>query len=418
YYRTGIEVQKGFESVSGCKTCNWTGRAIRIGGGYQWSDVYAVARANNLIVVGGGAPSIGTIGGWLQGGGYGPAAQQHGIGADQLLEAEVALADGSIIIANACQNTDIYTAIRGGGPSTYGVVLSATFKAHPMTTAAQMDLSFGYSPNNRSVFLDAVAVLYSAAPNLLDEGFTVSGFWSQANSSLVGSAPSGYSHRAYALNRTVAEAQASFVPVLEKLSALGVNVTHRWRSYTDFWTLFDNVSGGDDPGFPVGAIASRFLDGKALKNGTALRKMLDVLAGAPDDTTVHGSMCMSGGQIWKNADDPYTAVHPAWRTSYCLQLSQRSWPVDADDSLISTIKHEVSTVKAAAMTALAPNTGTYMNEANREDPDYKTNFYGSNYGRLLQIKNSRDPKSVFYCPTCVGSDEWEEDHAGRLCRVL
>jgi FAD/FMN-containing dehydrogenase len=390
---------------------------MRIGGGYQWSDVYAVARANNVIVVGGGAPSIGAIGGWLQGRGYGPAAQQHGIGADQVLEAEVALANGSVITANACQNIDIYTAIRGGGPSEYGVVLSATFKTYAMATAAHQRLSFAYSPSTRSKFLDAIAVLYSSAPDLLDAGFTMSGFWSLANSSLVGSAPSGYFHNAYAMNKTVAEGQAKFAPLLERLTNLGINVTQSWTSYDNFWKLFNNVSGGDDPGFPVGAIASRFFDRKALQNNTSLREMLDVLAGPPDDITLHGSMCMSGGQIWKNADDPYTAVHPAWRTSYCLQLSQRSWPSDADESLISAIKHEVSTVKAAAMKAFAPDTGTYMNEADRNDPDYKANFYGSNYDRLLEIKRERDPKSVFYCPTCVGSDQWAEDKTGRLCRA-
>ncbi|KAG6358479.1 hypothetical protein INS49_014363 [Diaporthe citri] len=79
YYRTGLD----------CLNANWTGSALRIGGGYQWSDVYAEAQAHNAIVVGGGAPSIGAIGGWLQGGGYGPATHQYGIGADQVLEAEV-----------------------------------------------------------------------------------------------------------------------------------------------------------------------------------------------------------------------------------------------------------------------------------------------------------------------------------------
>ncbi|KAF2785806.1 FAD-binding domain-containing protein [Melanomma pulvis-pyrius CBS 109.77] len=224
YHRTGIDFQETYKSCSGCVDPRWTGgSAIRIGGGYQWSDVFAVAKANNVIIVGGGAPSIGANGGWSQGGGYGAAAQQHGIGADQLLEAEVALADGSVITANACQNIDIYTAIRGGGPSTYGVVLSAIFKTHPMCTAVQQRFSIPYTASTRSKFLDAVAVVYSSAPDLLDAGFTLSGFWSQANASLVGSAPSGYSINTYAMNKTVAEGQADFAPVLEKLSTLGFN---------------------------------------------------------------------------------------------------------------------------------------------------------------------------------------------------
>lgn len=84
---------------------------MKIGGGYQWSDVYAKARENNVVVVGGGAPSIVAIGGWMQGGGMGPASHHFGIGADQVLEAEVALPDGRIVTVDACRNSDIYTAI-------------------------------------------------------------------------------------------------------------------------------------------------------------------------------------------------------------------------------------------------------------------------------------------------------------------
>ena len=381
--------------------------------------MYAEAKANNVIVVGGGAASIGAIGGWMQGGGYGPGSHQFGIGADQLLEAEVALADGSIITADACQNTDVYTAIRGGGPSSYGVVLSATFKAYPMVGAAAHKLSFLYSPANRSIYLDAITALYSTFPDLSDAGYAIFGFWGQSGTSLIGSAPPGYFHDGYMMNKTVAEAQAIFAPVQQKLAALGVDVSITWASYDTYWELFQAVaSAGDDPGFPLGVEYSRFFDRKALQhNTTGLRQMIEVVAGAPEDGAIHSIPCMSGGKVHEDANDPYSGVLPAWRTGYCMHIVQRNWPTDANDTLISAIKHDVTYVKGGAMTAQAPDSGTYMNEGGREDPDWKVNFYGSNYDRLLDIKKRRDPKSVFYCPTCVGSDEWVEDETGRLCRV-
>lgn len=286
YYRTGLDFQQTFQSSSSCLNANWTDSALNIGGGYQWGDVYAEAQAHNVIVVGGGAPSIGAIGGWLQEVGYGPATHQYGIGADQVLEAEVASADGSIITANACQNTDIYTAIRGGGPSTYGVVLSATSKAYPNVGAAGQKLSFDLPPTNSSAFMDVLGVLYASFPDLIDAGYSVYGHWSVSSASLVGSGPAGYSHNAYMLNKTVAEAQAAFAPVQQKLATLGLNITLTWGSYDDYWSLTHNVSGGDDPGFPIGVIYSRVLDKKALQgNTTGLRQTLDILAGAPEDFT-------------------------------------------------------------------------------------------------------------------------------------
>ncbi|KAH8588745.1 hypothetical protein B0O99DRAFT_664867 [Bisporella sp. PMI_857] len=405
YYRTGINFQDTFESISGCMGADWTGSALKIG--------------KQCHRGGGGAASIGAIGGWLQGGGYGPASHQYGIGADQLLEAEVVLADGSIAIANACQNTDVYTGIRGGGPSTYGVVLSATFKTYPMVGAVAHKLSLAYSQSNRSTFLDAITTLYSSYPDLIDAGYALGGFWGQSNRSLVGPAAPGYFHTAYMINRTVSEAQAVFYPVQQKLATLGLSVSVTWSSYDDYWSFFEATSGGDDPGFPLGVVYSRFLDRKSLKdNTTGLRQMIEVVAGAPDDGAIHNSACMSGGKVWENANEPHIGAHPAWRTSYCMHIAQRIWTEDADDALISSIKHDVTYIKGGALTALAPDTGTYMNEGGREDPDWKANFYGSNYNRLLDIKKQRDPNSVFYCPTCVGSDEWAEDGSGRLCQVL
>lgn len=71
------------------------------------------------MVVGGGSPTVSSTGGWMQGGGHGPASHTFGLGADQVLEAEVVLANGTLDTANACQNQDLYTAIRGGGAGTY-----------------------------------------------------------------------------------------------------------------------------------------------------------------------------------------------------------------------------------------------------------------------------------------------------------
>lgn len=71
----------------------------------------------------------------MQGGGHGPASREFGLGADQVLSARVVLADGCIITASPCENQDIYFAIRGGGPGTYGVVLSTVIKAWPMVDA-------------------------------------------------------------------------------------------------------------------------------------------------------------------------------------------------------------------------------------------------------------------------------------------
>ena len=58
-----------------------------------------------------------------------------------------------------------------------------------------------------------------------------------------------------------------------------------------------------------------------------------------------------------------------------------------------------------------------MNEADWGDVHWQKDFYGSNWEQLSIIKRTYDPEGVFYCPTCVGSELWEETSNGALCRV-
>lgn len=57
-------------------------------------------------------------------------SMEYGLGADNVLEYKVVTPDGKLTIANAVTNTDLFWALRGGGPSTWGVVVEATVKAN------------------------------------------------------------------------------------------------------------------------------------------------------------------------------------------------------------------------------------------------------------------------------------------------
>lgn len=67
--------------------------------------------------------------------------------------------------------------------------------------------------------------------------------------------------------------------------------------------------------------------------------------------------------------------------------------------------------------ALSPGGGSYLNEADPFEPEWKDAFYGPNYNRLLSIKNKYDSAGVFYGRTAVGNDAWTLKDNGRLCRA-
>ena len=63
------------------------------------------------------------------GGGRGWTAPLHGVGADQVLDMKIVLADGTMENANFNENQDLFNAIRGGGPG-FGIITEMTLKMH------------------------------------------------------------------------------------------------------------------------------------------------------------------------------------------------------------------------------------------------------------------------------------------------
>ncbi|KAF6783482.1 FAD binding domain protein [Colletotrichum sojae] len=102
---------------------------VTFGGGCTWADVDAATWAHGLATVGVTVSHTG-VGGLILGGGQGLLSGLHGLAVDCLVEAEVVLADGSIVTASEAENPDILRALRGTGAS-FGVVTKFTSRVFP-----------------------------------------------------------------------------------------------------------------------------------------------------------------------------------------------------------------------------------------------------------------------------------------------
>ncbi|MGZ4128842.1 MAG: FAD-binding oxidoreductase [Actinomycetota bacterium] len=101
---------------------------ILAGPGCRWKDVDTAAGAYGLATPGGTISSTG-IAGFTLGGGIGFLAKKYGLACDNLLEAEVALANGDIVRTSERDNPELFWAIRGGGGN-FGVVTSFMYRAY------------------------------------------------------------------------------------------------------------------------------------------------------------------------------------------------------------------------------------------------------------------------------------------------
>ena len=105
---------------------------VRVGGGSTWADVDHATHAFDLAVPSGIISTTG-VGGLTLGGGIGHLTRKCGLTIDNLVSADLVLADGSFVTASEWRHEDLFWAIRGGGGN-FGIVTSFLFKTHRIHT--------------------------------------------------------------------------------------------------------------------------------------------------------------------------------------------------------------------------------------------------------------------------------------------
>jgi FAD/FMN-containing dehydrogenase len=134
-----------------------------VGGGASGGDVIEAAAPHGLAAVTGNCSTVGMAGPTL-GGGYGLLSGRYGLALDNLSGAEVVLANGQFVSADATHNAELFWALRGGGGN-FGVVTSMRIRLYPLRSLLAGMILFPWS--EAELVLRGYAKLMASAPDNL-----------------------------------------------------------------------------------------------------------------------------------------------------------------------------------------------------------------------------------------------------------
>ncbi|KAK0452197.1 FAD-binding domain-containing protein [Desarmillaria tabescens] len=361
HHLKSISYEKTFVP-QGCEATADPIPAVTFGSGAQFSDLLAFANENNLTIPGGSDATVGVGGGYLQGGGHSPLSNIFGLAVDRVLEFEIVVPTGDLLIANECQNPDLFFALRGGGGGTFGVVMKVTTRALPRAELVTVSALFKPTTSIQK-FLEFV-IPYSV-------GWAEDGW-------------SGYIYTAGIFHMTKLEtteddALAYMAPLKTFLAEelhieMRVSTSH---SYGDFHEKPKCI-----PVFPT----SRLIPG-----GDLLR----VTQGASEH---HHSSLQTRQYAFPG--DGKTSVTDAWRRSIWDVTFGQVWDYSASPDEQEKAYRDLSR-SMDPLRAITPGGGAYGNEADVYEPDWQRAFWGEHYEELVRVKGKYDSEHLLDCWRCV-----------------
>jgi FAD/FMN-containing dehydrogenase len=352
-----------------------SGRTVHVQGGATWADVDRVTAPLGLATTGGVVSETGVAGLALSGG-VSHQRRRDGMTIDNLVSAEVVLADGRRVRASADQHADLYWALRGGGGN-FGVVTSFELRLHELGPEV-FALNVAYPLEDAARVLAGWRDAVADAP---DELSTAGLVWSLP---IVDELPERLRGLPY----------VGLAGMWAGDPAEGERATHRLRELaTPLVDMSERVEYLDfqrslDPFFPVGPRRywkALYLDGFS---DAAIDTTVDWSERRPsNDTLVIIRHC--GGAISRVRAEE-TAFGD--RSSEWMLSIDSTWHDPADD------ESNVGYTRAFWDAAVPFSNGqTYFNFPGLlEEGDVAVrSSYGSNHARLARIKAAYDPDNRF-----------------------
>ena len=409
--------------------------AVTTSAGNRWLEAYKIASANGLYIQGGGCTSVGACGGFALGGGFGSFSKRFGSGAAGVLELTVVLASGDVVTANAYQNADLYWALRGGGGGTYGVVTHMTYLAHPEPSTSGW-IGGPITANSDAAYLELLQRYVEFAGSTLSDPTWGEGVILNEEYAMAEEFDTGLNVMQVGttfLDISTEAAEEAWEPFLAPLRArpedFTVEVKFSSQPFRNRWNptvkeaIFDNRRNAPAGYFwwsgnaaEVGAYWGAY-DGRgvpwSMTQGTKARELAQGLFDASRTSLIlwQTNKALYGEHPEAKARDEQTSINPAVFDNVAFitvgAWKQGKYPGISGhepDTAVSQAQFDGVMTASEFIHKATPGGGSYSNEGNFFQEDWQTEFWGSNYPRLLSIKKQYDPTNLFTVHKGVGSE--------------
>ncbi|KAK2850642.1 hypothetical protein FQN49_005465 [Arthroderma sp. PD_2] len=364
--------------------------AVTLQAGEQLLDIYEAAAKEGVTFAGGSARTVGGAGGFMTGGGQSPFSHFYGLAVDNVLEVDVVTASGEAKTVNQYTDPDHFYALRGGGGNSWGVITSVTYKTHPNPTHIAVGI-VQFNVTTEDVRRVVLEKSLQAIPDIAESGWVGYGVMSAEKKDIT-------PFQAIFLqpNASMATFNQTFAGMNKIATLPGVKggvAPLEFPNFMEYAKLFLQ-----DPN-----IATNIMDGSRLVNRHALTDRASDLVDLMFDYPTFGPGFNFIGQV--NSDErDNTASHSSYKESRALLSFSANWTDDAPEEEKRRAKMTLIELTKRFAEIVGKDTGTYLNEANPYEPDWQNVFWGEKYARLLSIKRRIDPKNLFVCNRCVGTD--------------
>ncbi|KAL6699316.1 hypothetical protein J3F84DRAFT_393583 [Trichoderma pleuroticola] len=349
------------------------------------------------------------------------------LSADHILAINVVTADGRFITVTERTQPDLFWALRGGGPSTFGVTTSVVVRLHPKleVTTSQISFQTSDSVNNETFWLGVRAYFEHFDP------MTKAGFYGLTG---IRRNSEWYNNSAYSLgvepmfapNNSIESFNKVMKPFFDKLTKLGIPYETQPRHFDTFYSAFSDAWPGSQlqVAEPADIEASRLFPKDVWNDAEGFEKSFQAIRRVSDAGYDLTAFAVAPGNPF-NVDN---AANPALRHNIGFFSTGIFLPENPTPAELAATQSKVMNDLVQPWRDAAPASkfgGSYLNEGNAKEPNWQQDFFGSNYPRLLNIKRQWDPAGVFYAVAGVGSENWEvrtkeqgiQTQNGPLCRL-